>query len=70
MFTGMRRGELLKLQWQDVDFDRGFIHLRGPKGHMDQTILLSQAAREVLEPHPRTDSPLFFLAVRGDREVV
>ena len=65
MFTGMRRGELLKLQWQDVDFDRGFIHLQGPKGHMDQTIPLSQAAREVLEPHPRTDSPFAFPGRNG-----
>ena len=28
LVTGMRRGELFKLQWQDIDFDRGFIHIR------------------------------------------
>jgi integrase len=25
LYSGMRRGELFKLKWQDVDFDRGFI---------------------------------------------
>jgi integrase len=60
LLTGMRRGELFKLQWQDVDFDRGFIHIRTPKGGKDQTIPLNQAAREVLEHHPKSDSPFVF----------
>ena len=60
LFTGMRRGELFKLQWQDVDFDRGFIHIRTPKSGQDQTIPLNQAARELLEHHPKSDSPFVF----------
>ena len=28
MFTGIRRGELLALRWQDVDFEGGMIHVR------------------------------------------
>jgi len=28
LLTGMRRGELFKLQWQDIDFDWGFIWIR------------------------------------------
>ncbi|MEO0069694.1 MAG: site-specific integrase [candidate division WOR-3 bacterium] len=58
--TGMRRGELFRLKWDDIDFERGFIHLRDPKGGTDQKIPLNQAAREVLANHPRTGSPFVF----------
>jgi integrase len=60
LFTGMRRGELLKLKWDDIDFDKGFIHIVGPKGGKDQTIPLNQVARDVLENHPRDESPYVF----------
>jgi integrase len=67
LFTGMRRGELFRLQWQDVDFDRGFIHLRNPKGGQDQKIPLNQGARELLERHPRTDSSYVFPGRGGNQ---
>jgi integrase len=67
LFTGMRRGELFKLQWQHIDFERGFIHIIGPKGGKDQTIPLNQASRQVLENHPRSDSPFVFPG-RGGRQ--
>jgi integrase len=53
MYTGMRRGELFRLHWQDVDFERGFITIKDPKGGKDETIPLNSAVREVLEKHPR-----------------
>jgi integrase len=56
----MRKSEMFRLKWDDVDPDRGFIHLRDPKGGKDQTIPLNQAAREVLEHHPKSDSPFVF----------
>jgi len=51
LLTGMRRGELFRLQWQDVDFERGFISIRGPKGGQDQTIPMNSEARALLERH-------------------
>jgi integrase len=69
LFTGMRRGELFRLQWQDVDFARGFIHIRDPKGGQDQKIPLNQEARELLEAHPRTGSPYVFPGRGGKMRV-
>jgi integrase len=69
LFTGMRRGELFSLQWQDVDFERGFIHIRYPKGGQDQKIPLNEPARALLLSHPRTDSPFVFPGRDGGKRV-
>lgn len=59
--SGMRRGEIFKLQWNDVDFRRGFITIRDPKGGQDQMIPLSDAARDLLKNRTkRDDSPFVF----------
>jgi len=63
--TGMRRGELFKLMWADIDFERGYITIRGPKGGKDQIIPLNRAARGVLESHPRDESPFVFPGREG-----
>jgi integrase len=69
LLTGMRRGELFRLKWDDVDFERGFIHIRDPKGGQDQKIPLNGKARELLQSHPRSDSPYVFPGHRGGKRV-
>jgi len=59
LYTGMRKGEILRLEWRDIDFEHGFIHIRGPKGGQDQKIPLNEAAREVFEKLPRTHELIF-----------
>ena len=54
LYTGMRRGELFNLKWSDVDFQRGFISIRNPKGGVSQKIPLNDQARQILESHPKT----------------
>jgi integrase len=66
LYTGMRKGEILRLQWNDIDFERGFIHIRGPKGGQDQKIPLNDAAREVFEKLSRTND-LIFPGMHGPR---
>jgi len=56
LFSGMRRGEIFKLKWDDIDFRRGFINLTDPKGGKDQTIPLNDSARAVLESIERDDT--------------
>ena len=69
LFTGMRRGELFRLQWTDLDFERGFIHLRDTKGGKDQIIPMNAEARKILETHERTDSPYVFPGRSGQKRV-
>ncbi|HNR12153.1 MAG TPA: site-specific integrase [Thermodesulfobacteriota bacterium] len=57
--TGMRRGEMFKLKWNDLDFERGFINLKDPKGGPDQIIPMNDMARTILEAHPRQGSYVF-----------
>ncbi len=52
LFTGMRRGNILKLEWEDVDFDREIIILRAEKTKgkkYDTEIPMNGKAREALE---------------------
>jgi len=58
LYTGLRRKEIFKLVWSDIDFELGFIRLRDPKGKKDQNIPLNAAARKLIEGQP------------GDRDLV
>jgi integrase len=59
LYTGMRRGEIFKLKWTDLNFDKGFILIRGPKGGRDETIPMNEKARAVLERTPRMGEYVF-----------
>lgn len=49
LFTGMRRGEIFRLEDRDIDFKQSLITLRSPKGGKTVSIPLNGAARSVLE---------------------
>src|SRR5208337_2444186 len=56
---GLRRGELFKLTWDDVDFERSMVTLRTPKGGKTTTLPLSVQAIEVLRSLDVTSSFVF-----------
>lgn len=68
LFTGLRKGELLKLAWKDVDIDRKLVFLRDPKGGKDQVLPLSDKAVETLRSVPRLQEiPFIFYATKGGK---
>lgn len=48
MVTGMRRGEIFKLKWVDIDFRRETIKIVDPKRGEDAFIPLNEAARDII----------------------
>lgn len=47
--TGLRRGEILKLRWQDYDKQSGILRLKDTKAGKDQSMRLNRTAQEILE---------------------
>ncbi len=47
-YTGMRQGEILNLQWSDVDLKRGFAHLRQTKSGESREVPLSTVVVDML----------------------
>lgn len=68
LFTGLRRGELFKLQWEDVDFERGLVTLRDPKSGKTENIPVSGQALDVLRTLDIT-SPFVFPGKNGKQRV-
>ena len=59
LFTGFRRGELFKMQWDHVDFERGMITLPDPKGKKTVTVPVCQEALDVLTGLHRSSEFVF-----------
>ncbi|MBR4608717.1 MAG: site-specific integrase [Lachnospiraceae bacterium] len=69
LVTGMRKGALLALRWDDCDFDRNIITLRGAAAKSGQTgyIPMTQAARGVLESIQNRESDYVFPGKNGGK---
>ena len=63
--TGMRQGEILKLKWSDIDFDRNQILIRNTKNGLNRVIIISNQLRSSLLNVPRTHEELFTITASG-----
>ncbi len=70
LHTGLRRGELFKLRWENIDIARKTITIKDPKGKVDQTLPLSDKAVEILQDIPREyNTPWVFYGKDGKQRV-
>jgi len=53
MLTGIRRGEIFKLRWLDINFEQETMLLRDPKGKKDVILPLSAEAIAVIKSAPK-----------------
>ena len=67
LFTGMRRGELFKLKWKDINLNRKIISIKDPKSGLDEKIPLNEMALSVLDKHPKTESKFVFPGLGGNQ---
>ena len=67
LLTGVRKTELLRARWGDVDWDRGTLKLPDTKSGEEQEVPLSAAALAILQSVPRLDGNPYILpgAVAG-----
>lgn len=66
LFTGMRRGEMFRLKWSDIEEERRFINIRNPKGGEDQKIPLNDETLDLLKTINKVeDSPYVFPGRNG-----
>ena len=65
----MRKGALLALQWDDCDFERGILTLRGESAKKGKTeyLPMTAATRAILEGVRRTESPYVFPGRNGSK---
>jgi len=57
--TGMRRSEILKLRWCNVDLENGFASLYDTKNGEDRRVPLTRRCIEVVQTVPQTDEQVF-----------
>ena len=48
-YTGIRLNEIVNLKWEDIDFDRGTIHLKVAKGEKERVIFLHDKLKNFID---------------------
>jgi integrase len=67
--TGMRQGEIFNLQWFDVDFERGWLHVRNTKSGKDRSVPMNSKVRQLLESLTKSSGYVFPSIKTGGRMV-
>lgn len=65
--TGMRKGEILGLQWFDIDLKRLTIQIRKSKSYLNRIVPINETVRSVLEKRARNNEFVFPSPKTGGR---
>lgn len=66
-YAGLRLDEVRNLKWQDLDFDRGTIHVKTAKGEKERVVFLHPKLIELLNIYGTNKDGFIFLSRRGER---
>ncbi len=69
LISGMRKGEMFKLKWENISFDRGFILTRDPKSGIDQKIPLNSSVRDLLNSIEKSPNSPFAFPGKDGRQL-
>ena len=59
LYTGMRRSEIIKLRWSDINWDKQWIHLKDTKNGEDRFIPLMSKIKDILKTIDNSSEELF-----------
>ncbi len=66
-YTGIRLSEIVNLRWEDMDFQRGMIHLKAAKGEKERVIFLHDKLKKFIEYFNIKDGGFVFLSNLGKK---
>jgi len=66
-YTGLRLNEVISLRWQDIDFERGLIHVKQAKGEKERIVFLHKKLKELLIDYGIKASGLVLISERGGK---
>jgi integrase len=66
--TGMRRGEVMNLKWENVNLEKGFLRIVQPKGGKDMNLRLSEDAITLLRNHPRLNGAEYVFTTQDGKQ--
>ncbi len=65
--TGMRRGEILNLRWNDIDFDKYYIFIKEAKSGVARKVPMNSLVAETLKDIKRESNFVFYNPKKRDR---
>jgi len=58
IYAGLRRGEMLRLRWDDIDFQHKVIYIKKAKGKKVRSVPLNSTLAGILAKYKKTSGPL------------